>query len=300
MRQTEKGDKGAFLRAVDLEAKGLADTLKLNLAHDFYLGHTLAVCAVTVASITVNLNADTNMLYFEEDMIVDIVDAATGLAFAATARTITAVDTVAKTITVSGAAVTTAVTDIVVRTATYGVCLTPLMNIVDDTDNIFGVTTASFPKWKSTVQTGAMTLDSIQEFLDKIAVASGKTPTAIVADLLRMRAYLALLQANRQYISSDPVPKVLSGGFKALEYISAGGVIEWISDRLAPAKTLFALHEPDLQVYSPNDFEFIEVGGRPWVAEIAGASGTDTHKAVLNRDMELGTGVRNSHGRWDF
>lgn len=298
MRYSEKGKQASFIRLVDSEIQGLKETLMLTLGHDFYLGHRLATCAVNVATNTLTLNASTNMEYFYVDMIVDVVDAATGLVFAADSRTVTAVDKTLKTITVDGAAVTTAVTDIVVREDTYGVCVTSLDDIVDSTTDVFGITTSSFEAWKATEQSSpaVLALPDIQEFLDKVMVASGKVPTALIADLFLQSLYVNLLQANRQYVPVVP-PKTLDGGFRALEY-SYGAPIEWIADRLAPSNQLLAIHEPDLQVFSPGEWDFIEIAGDVWLPNVLGASGVDSYKATIYRDMELGAFARNSHGKW--
>jgi len=298
MEQTQKGDQGSFLRIVDAEAKGLRDEMKLNLAHDFYMGHTLAVCGVTVAANVIVLNAASNMNYFDIGMVVDIVDAATGLVFAAQARTITAI--AGTTITVSGAVVTTAVTDIVVRTNSYGAAVTSLMDIADDTADIHGVTTASYRNWRGTVKTGvpALALSAIQNFLDSIVVFSGKYPSALVSGFDVSNYYFNLLQANRQFISNQPVMKSLSGGHRELEYASLGGPVAWLTDRLAPNQTLLALKEDDLQVFTPGDFDFVDVKGSVWHPEILGDSATFTYKAILHRAMELGCLQRNSQGKW--
>lgn len=301
IRQTNKGEKGSFARIVDLEVKGLKKMLSLILAHDFYLGHTLGACAASGPSNTVQLVAGTNMEYFFVNMIVDVVDATTGVPTAnGQGVTVTAVDKALLTIDVSGAGVTTLVTDIVVRESTFGQTVTSLFDIVDDTVDIHGVTTSSFDAWKATVNAafGAFSVSKLQLEIDRVVVASGKMPTAIYGDYTRQRKYWETLTANPQYVAiGNGAPKTMDGGFRTLEYSGGGSPITWIADRLMPAASLLLVHEPDLQVYTPGDWEFIEVGGTSWLPDIYGAAAKDAYKAVLFRDMELGAMNRNSHAK---
>lgn len=301
LRQTSKGERGSFGRIIDIEAKGMRRTLGLMLAHDFYLGAKLSETATEGPVTTMNLPAaTTNMEYFAKNMKVDVVDGTTGVAVAnGDSVTITAVDKAASTITISGAGVTTvAGTHIVVREDTFGATVTPLVDIIDATKDIFGITTASFDAWKATVNAafGAFTVLKLQDEIDKVVVASGKMPTVILADYTLQRKYFETLTANPRYVATSP-PKVLDGGFRALEYTGGGQPIVWIADRLAPKQTILLVHEPDLQVFTPGDWEFIDIGGDVWLPDILGASAKDNFKAVLFRDMELGAYNRNSHAK---
>lgn len=298
IRQTNKGEKGSFARIVDLEVKGLKKMLGLVLAHDFYLGHKLAACAGNGPNTVIQLAADTNMEYFFVGMVVDIVDGTTGTPNVA-GTPISVVDKALKQITV-GTSGTWLATDIVVRENTFGQTVTPLFDLIDDTVNIHGVTTASFDAWKSTVNTnfGAFSVSKLQAEIDKVVIASGKMPTAIYGDYERQRKYWETLTANPRYVAiGNGGPKVMDGGFRTLEYSGGGSPITWIADRHMPSGSLLLVHEPDLQVFAPGDWEFIEVGGTSWLPDIYGASAKDAYKAVLFRDMELGALNRNSHGK---
>jgi hypothetical protein len=302
IRQTNKGEKGSFAKIVDLEAKGLRKMLGLILAHDFYLGHTLSGVTTQGPVTTVQLAADANMEYFFINMVIDVVVAATGVAVAnGLGVTITAVDKANKTIDITGAGVTVvAGTHIVVRTLTYGQTVTPLFSLIDDTIDIHGVTTSSFDAWKSTVNAafGAFSVSKLQEEIDNVLVASGKYPTAIYGDYERQRKYFETLTANPRYVAiGNGAPKMMDGGFRTLEYSGGGSPIAWIADRLMPSGSLLIVHEPDLQVFTPGDWEFIEVGGTAWLPDIYGAAATDSYKAVLFRDMEMGAMNRNSHAK---
>ena len=126
-------------------------------------------------------------------------------------------------------------------------------------------------------------------------IASGKYPTVILSDFARQQKYWATLTANPRYITGSA--EKLDGGFKTLEYSAGGAPIPWVADRLCPMETIFTLHEPDLQVFSPGDWDWIDVGGSVWLPDIYGATGKDVYKAVLFRDMELGCTSRISQGK---
>lgn len=300
MRQTSKGERGSFTRIVDAEAKGIKKLLSLVLAHDFYIGHELAKATTEGPVNTMQLAADANMEYFKKDMLVDVVIAATGVPVAnGTAITVTAVDKANKTITVDGAGVTTvAGTHIVVRDGTFGNTVTSLEEIIDDTADVYGVVTANFDEWKSTVESafGGFTVSKLQKLIDDIVVFSGKYPTALYSDYTLQRKYFETLVANPRYQVTSGSKK-LDGGFRSLEYSGGGEPIPWIADRLCPGQTIYAVHEPDIKVFSPGDFDWIDIAGDVWLPDILGATPKDNWKAVLFRDMELGAYNRNSHGK---
>lgn len=302
LRQTAKGDKGSFGRIVDMEAKGLKDLLGLLMAHDFYMGHKLASATAQGPVGTLTLAAGSNMEYFFAGMILDIVDGTTGVAVAnGTAREVASVDKTAGTVTFTGAAnITTLATDILVRTATFGQCVNGLEDIISATGSLHGVDPALFPDWKSSIEAafGAFTVAKLQALIDRIVVASGKYPTAIFSNYTLQTKYFTTLTANPQYVAiGNGAPKTMDGGFRTLEYSGGGSPIPWVADRLAPGGTLYVVHEPDIQVYTPGDWEFLEIGGDAWLPDILGANAVDRYKAMLWRDMELGAFSRKSHGK---
>lgn len=302
MRQTAKGNMGSFGRVVDLEAKAMKRTLALNLAHDFYLGHKLAGVTTQGPVTVVQLDALANMEYFETGMIVDIVDATTGVAVAnGDSVTITAVDRTNKTITITGAGVTVvAGTHIVVREDTFGACVNGLFDIIDDVTTLHGIDPALFPRWAARVNAafGAFTVSKLQAEIDAVVVASGKYPSAIYGDYTRQRKYFETLTANPQYVAiGNGGPKTMDGGFRTLEYSGGGSPIPWIADRLMQSGSLLILNEGDLQVYTPADFAFLEIGGDAWLPDILGSSAVDRYKAILWRDIQLGAMARNSHAK---
>lgn len=318
MRQTAKGSSAAFIRAVDLEAKDMKETVGLNLAHDFYLGHSLATPkAEAGANNVLELGNATNINYFAVGMVVDIVDAAAGGNAANydsdanyIGRSITAVSEVAGalSITIDGGGVQGTTADVVVRTKTYGECLTGLDEIVGSAA-LFGVDPGTYSAWQSNINDGvAFSIPNMKSFIDRISIKSGKYPTLILSDFATQNRYANLLQHVVDIGGTDfslrqntqpTAMKVLDGGFKELEFSAGGKGIPWMSDRFCPADTIYVLHEPDLQVFSPNKFDWLyDPSGNPWLPNLYGPSKTDTWSAVLFRDIEQGVYQRNSQGKW--
>ena len=299
MRRSAKGEKGSFARAVDLESKGLKRMLGLTLAHDFYKGHSLALCGTTTAATLVVLDSKANMEYFHVGMVVDIVASSDGTAVSfGTDRVISSVDRTNKKLQLSGSDnVTTSSSHIVVRASTYGKTVNGLESIVSSSDSLHGVDGSTYEAWNSTVasSSGAFTVAKLQQHIDNVVIKSGKYPTVLISDFARQQKYFATLTANPRYVMGSA--EKLDGGFKTLEYSAGGAPIPWIADRLCPMETIFTLHEPDLQVFTPGDWEWIEVGGSVWLPDIYGATGKDVYKAVIQRDMEFGCTNRASQGK---
>jgi len=301
VRQTSKGERGSFGRIVDMESKGLKRTMSLILAHDFYAGATLGATTNGASSTTVTIDPAVdpfNMEWFTNGMLVDVYsDAGVTLLTAAGGVTISALDKSAGTFVISGAAIDTVAGGLVCRAGTFGKTVTSLDTIIAGVATaLHGVAASTYDEWAAQVATGvgAFTVAKLQLQIDNTVVRSGKMPTALISDYALQRKYFETLTANPTY-HSGTVLKRGDGGFRTLEYSGGGAPIPWIADRLAPGGTILGLHEPDLQVFTPGDFQFIEVGGDVWLPDIYGSTGKDIFKAVMFRDMELGCTNRNSH-----
>src|SRR3990167_8843367 len=155
MRQSEKGDKGSFGRAIDIETKGLKNSLSLMLGHDFYMGHELGECidqTVDIAATGITMEAKTNMEYFYKGMVLDFAVRSSG-AYAETSakskeRKIASVNKSAgliKFVTNGDDSLDLDVGDILVRTNTYGACVQGLNDIIDSAGTLQGIDPVSFP-----------------------------------------------------------------------------------------------------------------------------------------------------------
>ncbi|NIQ83150.1 MAG: hypothetical protein GTN93_34805, partial [Anaerolineae bacterium] len=97
---------------------------------------------------------------------------------------------------------------------------------------------------------GSFTTPKLLTAINQVVINSGKFPTVLVSDYATQELYFALLTAQPRYMVAEDSAKTLDGGFRALTFTGGGQPIPWIADRLAPAQTLYMIHEPDIQVFS--------------------------------------------------
>jgi hypothetical protein len=136
MIQASKDNATSYIRALSSEVKGLTTDLKRYIARATFSDGTGKVtqCAVSTTTNTVNVASARS---FSIGQIIDICSNAPAVTTAA--RTITAVDIPGKTITISGAAVTTAVTDFIVFTGTLNTDPMGLSGIISNTSTLQGL-----------------------------------------------------------------------------------------------------------------------------------------------------------------
>lgn len=246
-----RNDKGAFIRAVESEMKGLMRDLKDQRARALF-GDGTGRLANFAVNTTTNTLTVSQVKYFQEGMIVDIVNS--GGTVTVSGRTITAVNPTAKTITISGAAVTTAATDFAVLTGDFGVEAMGLGGIMSSSLILQGIDPASNGFWKPTVLANGgtprpLSQQLMRQALDMSELAGGSIDLLTASYGVRA-AYEALLQANVRYTN----PMELEGGFKALEYDGRPLVV----DRYHDSNTIFFIDTDEIDLYQLEDFDWME------------------------------------------
>lgn len=295
-----KSDKGSFTRAVDSESKGVVKDLRRDVNRQLFgtSNGVIATCGTTVASVTVQLLAATSLVQmrqFEVGMIVDIGTVASP-STVASARTITAVDRTNKTITVSGATLsTTSGTHFVFRTGSGGDGpaqkeLTGLQTTVAASGTVFNVNPATVPSWVSYVAASVGSISDVkfESMIDNVSIEGGEVPNLIITTDGVRRAYSATLTSQKRFADSLE----LKGGFKALS-VSAGGepvALTW--DRDCPAQTAFVVNTSHFMQFQMSDWNFADDDG----AVLSRVSGEDAFEAYLRKYHELATDKRNAHG----
>lgn len=301
IRATES-NAAAFNRAMKAEAEGMTTGLQLDLQRQTY--GTVAddgrvvVCGTTTASLTVQLDGDANMRYFEIGMVVDILVTASLVAITdGTARIITAIDEVNKTITFEGNVVTTSSANAVYRNGNANGELHGLEAVISSS-TLHGINPASGSayRFKGNVNAsfGAFSIAGFQSELDNAHNRSGKWITHIFSQEGPRNAYLAELQAVRRIVSQGNEIK-LDGGFSGLEYTGGGETAIWFKDPFALAKTIYGVRLADLELKRYADWKFMDVNGEHWLPDIYGSGGTDSFKAVMYMDAQIWAKARNSH-----
>ena len=280
-----RNDKGAFIRAVESEMKGLLKDLKDQRARALFGDGTGKLATFAANSNTNTLTVD-KVKYFQVGMNIDIVDA--GGTVKVSNRQITAIDKVDKTITISGAPVTTDPTDIAVVTGDYNVEAMGIGGIMNPNLVLQGIDPAVETWWKPNVLDNGGTLRNISQQLMRQAVdfaelEGGKIDLITTSYGVRA-AFEALLQQNVRYVR----PMTLEGGVNVLEY---DGIPIFV-DRYHESNRIFFLDSSEIDLYQLADFQWMEDDKG---AVLSPVPGYDKYAATMFCYETLVTYKRNAH-----
>jgi hypothetical protein len=311
-------DRGAFIDALDAEMEGIKNDAMKDVNRQLWgtSNGVIATCGTTSASVTVVLASTTGttalrQLFFDGGMVVDIGTVASPTSVAS-ARTVSAVDETNKTITISGAVVTTSSSNFVFRAGAGGASsntgapgdgqieLTGLQTIVDDTAVLHTINPSSQPKWKSYVNSNSGTNRSITETLItgsimKTLTNSGKKPSLLVsAEGVNLAISNLLLSLKRNMEQTN-----LKGGYAGIQFYSPSvsgkgdeAPTAIYADFDCPNNKLYGIN-PDVLVYHQvgDGFQFMDLDG----AVMNRKPDTDAYEATLYAYGELACKQRNAH-----
>lgn len=311
-------DRGAFIDALDAEMEGIKKDAMKDVNRQLWgtSNGVIAQCGTTSASVTVVLATTTGstalrQLFFDGGMVVDIGTVAAPTTIAS-ARTISAVDETNKTITISGATVTTSASHFVFRSGAGGASsntgqpgdgqieLTGLQTIVDDTAVLHTINPSSQPKWKSYVNSNSGTNRSITETLItgsimKTLTNSGKKPSLLVsAEGVNLAISNLLLSLKRNMEQTN-----LKGGYAGIQFYSPSvsgkgdeAPTAIYADFDCPNNRLYGIN-PEVLVYHQvgDGFQFMDLDG----AVMNRKPDVDAYEATLYAYGELACKQRNAH-----
>lgn len=267
---------GAFVDALEAEMSIDNDVMRDCNRQAFGTSNgVMATCTTTTTSTTVSLLSTTPtsaMRHFYIGRRVDIGTVASPQTIASD-RQITAVDTVNKTITISGATVSTvASTHFIFNSNSGGASnnsgaqddgqseLTGLQTIVSATAILHTVDPATQPSWKAQVYANGGTLRPIPEATMDLALLNaaseaGHVPSALVSGA---GVYVAAKSVLSGYYRNIDTMK-FKGGFEGIVWSTpgmagiAGGQLGWMADPDCPPNTLYGLSLADLVVYQVGE-----------------------------------------------
>jgi hypothetical protein len=259
-----------------------------------------AIGVVGTAGTTVNTVTVTDARLFQIGALVDIITLPATVAV--TNREVTGVNVSTGVVTLSGAAFSTTVGQIVTRTGSGPHAskgnreITGLAAIVSDTGTLYNIDPSVEPEWKSEVDSNSGTPRALSEGLmitmaDRIRTRGGST-SLILQSLGVRRAYFNLLSQFRQTVNTQE----FTGGFKGLAFTTDQGEIPVVADVDAPLGQQLFLNEENITFYRDEEWNWRDREGSMW-NHVRDASGDyDAWYARLGEFHELGTDRRNTHG----
>jgi len=311
-------DRGAFIDALDAEMEGIKRDAMKDVNRQLWgtSNGVIAQCGTTSSSTTVVLATSTGstalrQLFFDGGMVVDIGTVAAPTTVAS-ARTVTAVDESAKTVTISGAAVTTSSSHFVFRSGAGGasnnsgqpgdgqVELTGIQTMVDDTAVLHTIDPSSQPKWKAYVNANGGTNRSVTETLItgsimKTLTNSGKKPSLLVsAEGVNLAISNLLLSLKRNMEQTQ-----LKGGYAGIQFYSPSvsgkgdeSPTALYADFDCPNNRLYGIN-PEVLVYHQvgDGFQFMDLDG----SVMNRKPDLDAYEATLYSYGELACKQRNAH-----
>lgn len=322
--QAMSSDRGAFVRAVESETSGATTDLKRDVNRQVHgtSNGVIATCGTTSASNTLQLLGTTTRTQMRQawnqgGMVIDIGTVADPDTVAAS-RTVTAVDYDNKTLTISGAAVsTTSGTHFIFRAGNGGASdntgnpggqdgqleLTGLQSIVSDTADIQTIDTSAVPVWQSQVFDNSGTNRALSENLINRAIQdteieSGEQIKLLLSNAPVNRAAASLLTATRRNLDNV----ALEAGYSGIKWTAlaegmrqSGGDVALVWDQDAKENTLYGLATDKLVQYVGSDWDWMDQDG----AVLSRVANQDAYEATLYKYHELATTKRNAHFRID-
>lgn len=279
-----RDDKGAMVRALESEMKGLTADLKKEVNYQFFNDGTAVRAVVngdpgTGTTLTVD---GPGTMYLQDGMVCQILDKDSPYTAVDSSVTISTVDS--STVCTTDALDSNIGDDDWVirygaRSGATSYEMMGIKGIVDDgtyVDTFQGLSRTSYPWWKcstsSTDSNGGtlrdLDFDLIQGGLTSVEKNGGKT-NLIVSDFDIRDAYAALVVSDKRFVNTLK----LDGGFLALEYNG----IPWVADADCPPNTVFFLDTDHLEIMQMSDWSWMDRDG----AVLSRVSGYDAYEAVL-------------------
>lgn len=311
-------DKGSFERALDAETKKIVNDLKRDVNRQVWgTGDgVIAQAALTTSSLQVFLASsvsgattaasDVQFRQLEVGMLVDIgTIAAPTLKTSGNAIVRTGNESTRGYWVELTSVATTTGTDFIFRSGngggpgTTGASqkeMTGLQLIVDSTGTLFNVNPTTYPVWAASEFGNSGTNRSISETLmaqavQDVNINSGTWPNLAITHHGVFRAYANLLLGLKRFNNTVS----LKGGYSAgIPFMAGGGSeIPVVTDRDAPANSMYFVNTEHLTEFMASDWEFMQEDG----AVLSRVSGVDGYEFILFKYGELATDQRNTHAK---
>lgn len=299
--EASKNDRGAIIRALESEMKGVTADLKQEVNYQFFNDGTASRAIIngdpgTGTTLTLD-NPGTN--YLSDGMLIDIVDPSSGVpCTSSTDLTVSTVDSTTQVTLSAGANADVADNDVVVRAnstddAGTSYEMMGLKGIVDDATyvtTLHNLSRSSYAWWKCSTHSDDdnsgtnrdLTLPLIQSSVTAVEKNGGEVKL-IISDHDTRDAYAALVIADKRHVNTLD----LDGGWRALEY----NTIPWVADKDCPPNTIFFLDPDHLEIMQMSDWNWMDRDG----SVLSRVSGSDAYEAVTYWYADLTTDRPRAH-----
>jgi hypothetical protein len=300
--RSSKSDSGSFARAVDIEMRGLSETMPMDLNRQLFGDgvNTLATCASTVTTSKTHYVDTTKFLEVGQIVTPYLLTSGTPATITSTVLTVESI-TDATTVVLSVSVTLTTTTyglfseaDQTVTTATpvrngmsglMAMCITSNVTFMGASLGNIDRSTAGNEFWHGNHLHNSGTLRSLTIGLMQQGMMEsgknkfgGKEPNLIVTNPNLWATLGALLVADKRF---DGATKTLDGGWTAL-YMNG---VPIVYDRMAPDDKFFFLVKDHIFFLQQNDYDWMDEDGSVWFR----VSDYDSYEATLYCDKELGT-----------
>ena len=300
-------DRGSFTRALQSETEGVTRDLKKDVNRQLFGDGTGKIAqAASVAGQVITLTSPT-VTQMRQLTIGSIIDVGTvaNPQLRGTGLVITAVNSTAGTITVSGTVSGVAATDFIFRSGGAGTTIAPgqreitgLQAQVAASGTLWNVDPAVWPDWASYVDHNNGTPRAVAEDMfikanNEVGIRSGNEIDLWITDAGTHRNVAKLLTSLKRF----PTSTELHGGYTGLDMGSVqqgnqgGQTVSMVYDADCPTGFAFGICSKRFQWYKASDWEFMEEDG----AVLNRVPNVDAYEATLFLYAELATDGRNSH-----
>lgn len=292
-------DAQAFAKAINEEMDGLKTDIQKDMNRQIYRDGSGAIGVVSTAGTTVNTVTVADARSFQLNEQVDIVTLPSTVAVSN--RTVTAINTATGVVTLSGAAFSSSVGQIVVRNGSGPAAsgnreMTGFDAIIAASGLLYNIDPSTEPEWTANVMSNGGTPRALTEGLmiqmaDQIGTRGSQASVIFTSKGVR-RAYFNLLSQTRQTVNSQD----FKGGFTGLAFTTDDGDIPLVSDVDAPLGKLYYVAEDHITYYHDKDWHWADMDGSIW-KQVRDSNGDyDAWYARMVEYHELGTDRRNAHG----
>ncbi len=295
------GNSTAFVDWMNREMSEMKTSLAKDLSRQVYGDGTGTLALVTAAATTASTLTVDDAHWLELGMTIDVLTQATLGNTTPTKGntallTITAIDTVANTVTVSGGTVTAAVGSALVRARTNsnnwkreweGLGL-----IVSNTSSLHGISPSTQPVWKAGyIESGVGTLAEVDltHLVQGIRSNGSATPDTILTTYGVINAYWNTLQALRRYNGNDN----LEGGAVKPVFQSVFGSVTLTPDFDCPVGTAYAVNKKEMFLHRTGDWSWMDKTGSIWQQ----VPNKDAYNATIKQYSNIGVYRRQAFGK---